>query len=155
MLIVVQIQKLSKEPRTTASCCTWFRSMVVSSSFKKVLLSCANSTVQRAVTQSGRGGAIAAATAEGRLQPETSLWVTFQDRRQPGHQDAAPVSSSIAHHPTPELRHWGHRCHRSRQAARRSSQSLSNGHPTLHSLSLRHSVPELTCGAETGIVHDS
>ena len=28
MLNVVQIQKLSQKPRTTASCCTWFRSMV-------------------------------------------------------------------------------------------------------------------------------
>ena len=39
--------------------------------------------------------------------------------------------------PASKLPHSRHRCHRTRQAATcRSSQSLGNGHPTLHSLSL-------------------
>ena len=82
-------------------------------------------------------------TAKVILQPETSLLVTpFQDRRPPGHQDAALVGCPTAHHPPhspqPVPPHSGHRYHRTRlAAARRSSQSLSHGHPALHSLSLR------------------
>ena len=67
--------RCAQEPQTTASCCTWFRSTVGNSSSKKALPSCANSTVRRvfSVTQSDRGGVIAAATAKGILLPETSL----------------------------------------------------------------------------------
>ena len=78
MLNVVQIQKLSKEPRTAASCFTWFRSMVASNSLKKVLPSCASSTVRPvfSVTQFDRDGAVAAVIAKRILQPRTSWQVT-------------------------------------------------------------------------------
>ena len=66
---VVQIREHSEEPRTTASCCTWFRSMVASS-FMKALLTV---PLVFSVTQSGRGGVTAAATAKAILPPETSL----------------------------------------------------------------------------------
>ena len=72
----------------------------------------------------------------------------FQDRRQPGHQDAA--ASPTPHHPphspqpvpafrrqsTYELLHEGHRHHRTRQAAARSSWSLSDGQSALQCLQL-------------------
>ena len=57
--------------------------------FKKVLPSCANSTVQPvfSVTQAGRAGAVAAVTAKGILQPEIPLLVTpFRTGDHPGHQ---------------------------------------------------------------------
>ena len=77
VLSVVQIQKSTKEPRTMASCCTWFRSMVASSSFKKVLPNRASSTVHPvfSVTQFDRDGALAAVIAGRTLQPGTSSLV--------------------------------------------------------------------------------
>ena len=70
----VQIQKLSKEPRPHGAHGSeaWWPA-----AHSRKCCSAANSTVKPvlSVTKSGRGGAVAAATAEGILQPETSLLV--------------------------------------------------------------------------------
>ena len=75
------------------SCCTWFRSMVAS---------CASSTVRPvfSVTQSDCDGALVAVIAQ-KHTPTRDITVgdVFQDRRQPGHQDAAPVGLPTPHHP--------------------------------------------------------
>ena len=78
MLNVVQIQQPSKGLRTTALCCTWFRSTVDNSSSKRALHSFAISTVPPVfcVTQSGHSDVTAAATAGATLQLEISLLVT-------------------------------------------------------------------------------
>ena len=74
--VETEIQQPSKEPRITASCCTWFRSTVDNSSFMKALPSCAISTVPPVffVTQSGRGDVTDAATAKGYSTPRSRCW---------------------------------------------------------------------------------
>ena len=99
VLNVVQIHQPSEEPRTTASCCTWFRSTGDNSSPKKAL-AILTEPPALPVTQSGRDNAAAATSAEAILPFETFLvGDTFQDRRQPGHQDAALEGSPIVHQP--------------------------------------------------------
>ena len=83
---------------------------------------------------------------------------TFQDRRQPGHQDAAPEGSPTVHQllrssqpvPAGDLLDDGPlpNCtirdtvitERDKAAALRSSKSLGNGHPALHGLSPRRGL---------------
>ena len=88
VLSVVQIQKSAIEHRTMASCCTWFRTMVASNSFKKVLPSCTRSTVC-VLCDTIRSRRCTRCSHCRTDAPTRDIMVgdVFQDRRQPGHQE--------------------------------------------------------------------
>ena len=85
---VVQILQLSEEPRTASSCCTWFRS----SSPKRALPCCAISTAPPVKPVTFRSRRCRRCSFCRSDAPTRNLIVgdIFQDRGQPGHQDAAP-----------------------------------------------------------------
>ena len=135
VLTVVQIRQPSEEPRTMGSCCTWFRNTG------------GQQLIQESVAQLrhlDRAACVACDTIMSRRcrrcsfckshTPLGGLVVgdTFQDRRQPGHQDAAPEGSPTVHQPlqssqpvppgdllddspASELPHPGHRSERDKQ----------------------------------------
>ena len=160
--VETEIQQPSKKPRITASCCAWFRSTVDNSSFMK-------SVAQ--VRHFDRAPCVLCDTirsrrchrcshCEGILHSEISLLVISSravdnlDTRMQAPEGLRTVHQTLhssqpvpppRRQPASKLPHSRHRCHRTRQAATcRSSQSLGNGHPTLHSLSLCPSLGRKT-----------
>ena len=159
VLNAVQIQQPLKQPRTTASCCTWFRSTQLT---------------QKSVAQLhlDRAACVACDTIRSRRCHRCSFCksdtptrvIPFRtvdnlDTRMQRPRARPPFTSLFkarkqCHQVTPrrqpvsKLPHPGHRYHRARQAATlRSSQSFFNGHPTQHRArslvptSLRAEVP--------------
>ena len=142
VLNVVQILQPSEEPRTTASCCSFFRSTGDNSSPRRALYSCAISTVPPVlpVTQTDRGDVSAAASAKAILPLEISLFeipfrtvdnldAKMQRPARPGdfsmtaRFQTAPLATSFSQIETSSY-----------------SQSIRNGPSALHSLLLRHSL---------------
>ena len=110
-----------------------------------------------AVSTSGRDDVAAAAYGNSDIPlRDTVVGDTFQNRRQPGHPDAAPGGPPSVHQPLTAHS----QCHQvtpsatarfrtapfetsfpqSEAVARRTSQSLRHGPSALHSLSLRHGM---------------
>ena len=92
VLNVVQIQQPLNEPRTTASCGTWFRSTAENSPPMRVLHNCA-------ITIRSRWCHRCSYNESDTPTRDLTVGDTFQDRRQPGHQDAAPAGSPTVYHP--------------------------------------------------------
>ena len=99
-------RRRQSRPPTMASYCTWFRNTEDSDCSQKAWRSCAILTEPHVspVTHSGRDDAALATSAEVILHSKTFvLAIPFQDRRQPGHQDAAPDGMPVGQQPPQRL----------------------------------------------------